>query len=552
MTENVEPAMSDRGPMVRTKSPSASVSGRWFVSLFTVLVVIAGLVFTSVQPVSADPSPSLVWTARTAAAGDAWFSVTYGNGMFVAVAPWGTDQVMTSIDGITWTARTAPSAGWQSVTYGTVGGTGLFVAVATGGPPQVMTSPAGITWTARTAASSDTWFSVTYGNGMFVAIAVDGGSDRVMTSSDGITWTARTAVAANPWYSVTYGNGMFVAVAPGGTNRVMTSTDGITWTAQTAASGQWNSVTYGNGMFVAIAADGGSDRVMTSTNGVTWTARTVTAENPWTSVTYGNGMFVAVAPWGTDQVMTSTDGITWTAQTAASGEWQSVTYAGGTFVAVGMARSIGDNRVMTGVSSAAPAAPAAPTSLVATPGNGSVSIAFTPGAAGTSAITKYQYQIGSGSWLDAPSGTTSPVVISGLTNYVVNSIKLRAYSADGAGTESSPVSVTPKVSAPTITSAYSGKMAGVSARGIVVGFTGVTSPGATMISYRINAYAKGTNTVVSTVLLVSNSRNDRTAFLSGLTAGVEYDIRVIGYLTLTGSPLVTRGTFESATRTVKV
>ncbi|KSV67285.1 hypothetical protein N182_34195 [Sinorhizobium sp. GL2] len=43
-----------------------------------------------------------------------------------------------------------------------------------------------------------------------------------MTSPDGITWTARAAPVANIWYSVTYGNGLFVAVAGTGTNRIMT------------------------------------------------------------------------------------------------------------------------------------------------------------------------------------------------------------------------------------------------------------------------------------------------------------------------------------------
>jgi hypothetical protein len=38
------------------------------------------------------------------------------------------------------------------------------------------------------------------------------------------TWTARTSAADNQWYSVTYGNGQFVAVSASGTgNRVMTS-----------------------------------------------------------------------------------------------------------------------------------------------------------------------------------------------------------------------------------------------------------------------------------------------------------------------------------------
>ncbi|MEO5499156.1 MAG: peptidase G2 autoproteolytic cleavage domain-containing protein, partial [Candidatus Saccharimonadales bacterium] len=50
------------------------------------------------------------------------------------------------------------------------------------------------------------------------------GTNQVMTSPDGITWTARSA-AANQWSSVTYDNGLFVAVSYAGTNRVMTSGD---------------------------------------------------------------------------------------------------------------------------------------------------------------------------------------------------------------------------------------------------------------------------------------------------------------------------------------
>ena len=47
---------------------------------------------------------------------------------------------------------------------------------------------------------------------LFVAVSSEGGN-RVMTSSDGITWTARSAAGNNDfWYSVTYGNGLFVAV----------------------------------------------------------------------------------------------------------------------------------------------------------------------------------------------------------------------------------------------------------------------------------------------------------------------------------------------------
>jgi len=61
-------------------------------------------------------------------------------------------------------------------------------------------------------------------------------SSQVMTSVDGITWIGRTAAAQNKWKSLTYADGLFVAVSETGTNRVMTSPDGITWTARTGVS----------------------------------------------------------------------------------------------------------------------------------------------------------------------------------------------------------------------------------------------------------------------------------------------------------------------------
>ncbi len=238
--------------------------------------------------------------------------------------------------GVQWTQRTSASNNdWNSVTYGN----GIFVAVSsTGTGDRVMTSPDGITWTSRTSAVDNEWTSVTYGNGKFVAVARTGTGDRVMTSLDGINWTAQTSAADDDWRSVTYGNGLFVAVAfTGEGNRVMTSEDGVTWTARTSpASNNWTSVTYGNGLFVAVAEGGNGNLVMTSPDGINWTAQTSVEDNNWNSVTYGNDLFVAVSSSETgNQVMTSPDGITWTAQNVAnSGKWASVTYGNGLFVAV--------------------------------------------------------------------------------------------------------------------------------------------------------------------------------------------------------------------------
>ena len=292
---------------------------------------------------------------RVALEGGSW-ALNSAKGRLIVTAPTGGsfalgnitgDPSATANNGVVWTSRiSAADNGWSSVTYGN----GLFVAVSQDGTGnRVMTSPDGITWTIRTSAADKPWTSVTYGNGLFVAVATNSSGNLVMTSPDGITWTLRASAADNNWNSVTYGNGLFVAVGAGGTgNRVMTSPDGIVWTIRTsAADNWWRSVTYGNGLFVAVSITGTGNRVMTSPDGIVWTIRTSAADNGWSSVTYGAGLFVAVSDTGTgNRVMTSPDGITWTIRTSAANyQWWGVTYGAGVFVAT--ATNGGANGVMT-------------------------------------------------------------------------------------------------------------------------------------------------------------------------------------------------------------
>ena len=313
------------------------------------------------QQVRADGT---TWTARNATEANFWQSVAFGNGTFVAVSVDGTNRVMTSSDGITWTARSVPASSWTSVTYGN----GVFVAVAGFGTDRIMTSPDGITWTPR-GSSTDSWDAIAYGNNTFVAVGMS--TNRVMTSTDGITWTNRTVpTGIQQWKSVTWGNNKFVAVSGTGFNdRVMTSADGVTWTyAQAIHNGNWSSIAYGNNTFVATATSfggGGSmDYVMTSSDGITWTARTAAAAVGWNAVAYGGGKFVAVTSSGSNRVMTSTDGITWAAHTAADASgWTSVTYGNGLYVAIAVNGS--GARVMTSGAIVAPTTTAAPTTTVA-------------------------------------------------------------------------------------------------------------------------------------------------------------------------------------------
>lgn len=92
--------------------------------------------------------------------------------------------------------------------------------------------------------------------------------------------------------------------------------------------------------------------------------------------------------------------------------------------------------------------PSAPTSLIVTPGNSQVSIAFTAGATGGSAITDYiiEYSSNSGSsWstFAHTASSSSPQVVSGLTNYTNYIFRLTAKNIVGNGITSqstSPIS----------------------------------------------------------------------------------------------------------------
>ena len=149
------------------------------------------------------------------------------------------------------------------------------------------------------------WYSVTYGNGKFVAVANN--SEQAAYSEDGINWTASTMPSSANWCSVTYGNGKFVAIADY-TDRSAYSEDGINWfSSAMPSSAGWSSITYGNGKFVTVIY--ASNQSAYSEDGVNWTLSTMPSSANWYSVTYGNRKFVAVE-WGPNEVY-SYDGITW-------------------------------------------------------------------------------------------------------------------------------------------------------------------------------------------------------------------------------------------------
>lgn len=91
------------------------------------------------------------------------------------------------------------------------------------------------------------------------------------------------------------------------------------------------------------------------------------------------------------------------------------------------------------------APPSAPTNVVATAGNGSATISFTPPtSSGGSGITSYEVVCNPG---NITVTGASPVLVTGLANATAYSCTVAAYNSEGRGTLSAVVNVTPSAAA---------------------------------------------------------------------------------------------------------
>lgn len=275
------------------------------------------------------------WSSRFATV-ETWNSVIWHPAAFlyVAVASTGTNRVITSPDGITWTAR-AHAVSSTSIYRAQAYSPSLGRLVAVGDAGSVMYSDNATAWTAGTTISAENYLSVAWSPTLSLfAAPASTGSGSMMTSPDGITWTSRTLpTLINPQFRCICWSdtlGIFLALTYTDGQGV-TSSDGITWTAVTLSSAAgWTSVVWAEdlGLFVAVADSGATARCVTSPDGTTWTDRTVPA-SAWASLVWAReaGLLTAVGPNGSDIV--SKDGINWqTLSTPANtGGWRAVAWS---------------------------------------------------------------------------------------------------------------------------------------------------------------------------------------------------------------------------------
>jgi len=261
-------------------------------------------------------------SAGSVALAQEWSKTAYGNGRFISIC-YNTeiDNIAISVDGKNWSTATCPVTSLTDVTYGN----GLFVAVADSTAPiptkQVATSIDGVNWVSNTCYSAN-WKSIAYGNGYFVTISDDG---YAYWSNDGLTWQAVLGLPLISWKKINYCDKVFKIVASDlvgtdietyiatitvpsvrGTSPNVVSIDTLTT--------PWynNNIAYGNGAYI-LTTDEVTNQFYRSTDGTNWVQNTLPAVHGKKRYSYSDGLFILAAEKTTpgSTIYISKDGEQW-------------------------------------------------------------------------------------------------------------------------------------------------------------------------------------------------------------------------------------------------
>jgi predicted RNA-binding protein with TRAM domain len=180
--------------------------------------------------------------------------------------------------------------------------------------------------------------------------------------------------------------------------------------------------------------------------------------------------------------------------------------------------AIGDGAATTSTVATPATTPSAPSITLITQGNGQLSVAFTSGATGGSAITNYKYSTDGGSTFTSvsPAATTSPITITGLSNGTSYNVQIKAVNVFGDGIATASTAATPITTpgAPTIGTATAGNGQAT------VTFTAPASNGGSAITSYTATSTPGS--ITGTL----NQAGSGTITVTGLTNGTAYTFSV--------------------------
>lgn len=286
-----------------------------------------------IMPTNFYGKSSSLFTRRTSGVTETLRWVRYVNSRFIAGGSTAPGNILTSTDGITWSA-TATTPTTTDVAYGA----GVYVMIRDN---DLYSSANLSTWTLRQVAASGLFTSIDWNGSLFVATVSSGGGV-VYTSSDGITWTSRaTAVDSVSGRGGIFTNGsLFIALSQRTTAPVyvvQTSTDGINWTVRASSSSAFfgqSGVWTGSKAIIPGASD-----PLTSNDGITWSAGTASPFNinaDRAIASDGSGRVLLTNNGFTTVALSSNSGSTWTTSViSGSDEGWSIAYGSGVFVIVG-------------------------------------------------------------------------------------------------------------------------------------------------------------------------------------------------------------------------
>jgi photosystem II stability/assembly factor-like uncharacterized protein len=181
------------------------------------------------------------WTGRTAARGDAFTDVIWDGKQFIASGYGGTIQ--TSADGITWEAAGQAESTLYSMSFAN----GLYVAVGGDGSRTISTSSDGRTWAIRYSRTGGSLNAAAWNGARWVVV---GDSGRVLSSADGISWDERSAATSKSLVGVAWTGSRFIAVGEDGIR--FESVDGAAWNASSSrtVNDLYRVRSFGNNLFV--------------------------------------------------------------------------------------------------------------------------------------------------------------------------------------------------------------------------------------------------------------------------------------------------------------
>jgi titin len=205
--------------------------------------------------------------------------------------------------------------------------------------------------------------------------------------------------------------------------------------------------------------------------------------------------------------------------TASSSPYTLTGLTNGTSYSIRVAanNAIGRGAYTSAISRTPATTPGTPTSVTATPGNGSVSLAWTAPAMNGGTFVRYRVRRDG---VEAATPTSTSATITGLTNGTSYSFDVAAENAVGIGPYSSPVNATPDTP-PAAPTALDGSAS--SARIALTWTAPSPNGGTTLTGYMVEFTPAG-----GSAQTVSTGGTGTSYTLTGLTNGTAYTVRVAG------------------------